>query len=43
MLAEHYKTGGEDKQAQNWKNFAIKLARKAGKKEMVEEIEKKDL
>jgi hypothetical protein len=43
MLAEHYKAGGEDKQAQNWKNFAIELARKAGKKEMVEEIEKKDL
>jgi hypothetical protein len=43
MLAEHYKTSGEDKQAQNWKNFAIELARKAGKEEMVEEIEKKDL
>lgn len=43
MLAEHYKTSGEDKQAQNWKNFAIKLARKAGEKEMVEEIEKKEL
>jgi hypothetical protein len=43
MLAEHYKTGGEDKKAQNWKTFAIELARKAGRNEMVEEIEKKEL
>lgn len=41
MLAEHYKTSGEDKKAQEWKNWALDLARKAGKKEMVEEIEKK--
>jgi len=43
MLAEHYKTSGEDKRAQEWKNWSLDLARKAGKKEMVEEIEKKDL
>jgi hypothetical protein len=40
MLAEHYKTGGEDSRAQDWKNFALHLARKAGKKEMVAEIER---
>lgn len=41
MLAEHYKTGGEGRKAQEWKNSALDLARKAGKKEMIEEIEKK--
>jgi len=40
MLAEHYKASGEDKKAQEWKEFALHLARKAGKKEMVAEIEK---
>ncbi|MGB7062981.1 MAG: hypothetical protein WBF13_11600 [Candidatus Zixiibacteriota bacterium] len=40
MLAEHYKASGEDDKAQAWKEFALHLARKAGKKEMVEEIEK---
>ncbi|MGB2990953.1 MAG: hypothetical protein WBC98_13450 [Candidatus Zixiibacteriota bacterium] len=40
MLAEHYKASGEDSKAQAWKNLALDLARKAGKKEMVAEIEK---
>ena len=40
MLAEHYKVSGEDNKAQEWKEFALHLARKAGKKEMVAEIEK---
>ncbi|KPL01286.1 MAG: hypothetical protein AMJ91_00590 [candidate division Zixibacteria bacterium SM23_73_3] len=43
MLTEHYKASGEDGRAQQWKNFALDLARKAGKEEMVEEIEKKCL
>jgi hypothetical protein len=41
MLAEHYSTSGEDKKAQDWKDFALLLAFKAGKKEMAEEIEEK--
>ena len=41
MLAEHYQTAGEDKKFQDWKGFAVMLAFKAGKEEMVEEIEKK--
>lgn len=40
MLAEHYKASGEDNKALGWKDFALHLARKAGKKEMVAEIEK---
>ena len=43
MLAEHYKASGEDKKAQEWKDFALKVARDSGKKELVEEIEKKGL
>jgi len=43
MLAEHYNTSGEDKKAQDWKGFALLLAFKAGNKEMVKEIEKKEL
>ena len=43
MLAEHYKTGGEDKKAQEWKDFALDLARKSGKKGLIEQIEKKGL
>jgi hypothetical protein len=43
MLAEHYKASGEDRKAQDWKNFALKVARNSGKKELVEEIEKKGL
>jgi hypothetical protein len=43
MLAEHYKASGEDKKAQDWKDFALKVARDSGKKELVEEIEKKGL
>jgi hypothetical protein len=41
MLAEHYNTSGEDKKAEDWKGFALLLAFRAGKNEMVEEIEKK--
>jgi hypothetical protein len=41
MLAEHYNTSGEDKKAEDWKGFALLLAFKAGKNEMIEEIEKK--
>ena len=40
MLAEHYRASGEDRKAQEWKESALHLARKAGKKEMVAEIEK---
>jgi hypothetical protein len=43
MLAEHYKTSGEDEKAEEWKDFALITARKSGKKELVEEIEKKGL
>jgi hypothetical protein len=41
MLAEHYNTSDEDKKAEDWKGFALLLAFRAGKNEMVEEIEKK--
>jgi hypothetical protein len=41
MLAEHYEAAGEDKKFQDWKGFAVALAFKAGKEEMVDEIEKK--
>ena len=40
MLAEHYKTSGEDKKAEDWKGLALVLAFRAGKKEMAAEIEK---
>ncbi len=40
MLAEHYNTSGEDKEAQEWKGLALLLAFKAGNEEMVKEIEK---
>ena len=40
MLAEHYKASGEDRKARERKEFALLLARKAGKKEMAAEIEK---
>ena len=43
MLAEHYKTSGEDKKAQEWKDFALEIARKSGKKGLIEEIQKKGL
>lgn len=43
MLAEHYNTSGEDRKTQDWKGFALLLAFKAGNKEIVGEIEKKDL
>lgn len=43
MLAEHYKTSGEDKKAQEWKDFALEIAQKSGKKGLIEEIEKKGL
>ncbi len=43
MLAEHYKAGGEDRRAQEWKNFALEVARKSGKEELAKEIEKKGL
>jgi len=41
MLAEHYEASGQDDKKQDWKGFALYLAFKAGKEEMVEEIEKK--
>jgi len=40
MLAEHYNTSGEDKEAEDWKGLALLLAFRAGKKEMAAEIEK---
>lgn len=39
MLAEHYNTSGEDREAQDWKGFALLLAFRAGNKEMAKEIE----
>jgi len=41
MLAEHYKTSGEDDRAEEWKGMALALAFKSGKKGLTEEIEKK--
>lgn len=43
MLAEHYKASGEDGKAKEWKDFALIVAKKSGKPEMVEEIERMDL
>jgi hypothetical protein len=43
MLAEHYKASGEDSRSQEWKDFALVVARRCGKSEMVEEIEKMEL
>lgn len=37
-LAEHYKTSGEGEKAQEWKNWALELAKKAGKKELIDHI-----
>lgn len=41
LLMEHYKLSGDSDQALYWKNFAVKLATEAGRKQMVEEINKK--
>jgi len=43
MLVEHYKTSGQNEKAQNWKNLALELAKKAGKEKWIEDIEKKKL
>ena len=40
-LAEHYQLSGEVEQAERWKNMAVKLAKEANKKELIEEINKK--
>jgi hypothetical protein len=41
ILGDHYKAGGDDQKAEYWKNLALKLALRAGKDEMVREIENK--
>ena len=41
MLAEHYMTSGEDVRAEEWKGMALVIALKSGKRELIEEIEKK--
>lgn len=43
MLAKHYKAGGQDSKALEWKNLAVMLAKKAGNEKAAEEIEKKFL
>ena len=43
MLAEHYKTSGEDAVAQAWKKWALEIAKKADNKKICEDIEKKGL
>jgi len=43
MLAEHYKTSGEDAKARAWKNWALEIAEKADNKKVCEDIEKKGL
>jgi len=40
MLAEHYKTSGQNEKALKWKNWSIELARKAGNEEIIKDIEK---
>jgi len=41
VLGEHYKAGGEKEKAEYWKNLALKLAERAGKDDMVQEIKNK--
>ena len=44
MLAEHYKTSGQDFEAEKWKKQALEIAKEAGKKEQIEKyIEEKGL
>lgn len=43
MLAEHYKKSGEEGKAHEWKNRALELAKQAGNKKAVKDIEKKGL
>jgi hypothetical protein len=43
MLAEHYKASGEREKAMKWKDWALFIAEKCGKKELIEEIKKKGL
>jgi disulfide oxidoreductase YuzD len=41
MLAEHYASSGENERAQEWFNFALTLAEKAGNEEAVKEVKEK--
>jgi hypothetical protein len=41
MLAQHYKASGEEEEALEWKDWALAIAEKCGKKELIEEIKKK--
>ncbi len=43
MLAQHYKASGEEEKAREWKDWALAVAEKCGKKEMMEEIKKKGI
>lgn len=43
LLAEHYKESGQTGKQQEWKDWAVYLAKKAGKTEILDEIKKKGL
>lgn len=43
LLAEHYKTSGDETQAGYWKRLAVRIAQQAGNKEALAEIEKKGI
>ena len=43
MLAEHYKTSGQNEKAQYWKNMALEIAASANNKQLIQYIERKNL
>lgn len=43
MLAEHFKTSGQDEKARDWKNLATEIAKRAGREEWIKDIEEKGL
>ncbi len=42
MLAQHFKTGGDEGKAQYWKQWALNLAEQAGKRTEIEEYMKRE-
>jgi len=43
MLVEHYKTSGQNNEAQKWRDMALELAKRAGKEQWIEDIERKGI